>query len=391
MKKYGLIGKKLNYSYSKIIHDFLIAEYSVNATYDLIELESINKDILLEYDGLNVTIPYKEEVLQYLDDNIAKMPVNTIMKIHTQLIGYNTDIDGFEYLVKNIKIADINKVVILGSGASSKMIQAYFKDKEVIVVSRDDKVNNYQNLKNLHADLLINTTPIGVNEYASPINEEYLTNFHGIIDLNYNPINSKLALDCRKNDINFIGGLDMLLKQAVKSFQIWHGFIVDNNTYQRLKAHVLSQTQPKIALIGLSLSGKTTIIKKYHGVDLDEEIESKYQENITNMLENNVFRERETIILKELVNGNKKLVACGGGIVLKHENMELLKDYLIIHLTADIETLKERLSNEKRPLIQDEKQLIEMNNERQKLYKKYANIELNQEELEGFLNETSNH
>ncbi|MDF9867208.1 shikimate dehydrogenase [Bacilli bacterium PM5-3] len=391
MKKYGLIGKKLDYSYSKIIHDELIKSYDFQANYQLIETNSINRELLEKYDGLNITIPYKEEVLNYIDKNVDKLPCNTIVNRDNQLFAYNTDIYGFDFLVKKLGVLNIEKVVILGSGASSKLIQHYFKDKEVIVISRSSETNNYSNLKKINADLLVNATPVGMNEYISPINEEYLSNFKAVIDLNYNPINSKLALDCAKHNITFVGGIDMLLVQAIKSFELWHNVIVNRFDAKKIKLKLLAKINQKIAFVGLSLSGKTTLVKKYNGIDLDEAIEKKYNEDIDKMIDNGNFRKRETSVLKELVNENYQLIACGGGIVLNHENMELLKDYLIVHLQVDIDVLIERFISNPRPLIKSQKQLLMMNEKRKELYQKYADIELNKKEAEEFLDEISNH
>ena len=389
MKKYGLIGQCLDYSYSKYIHDYLIEKYDLEASYDLIEVANLNRALLLKYDGLGITIPYKETVLEFLDENKDNLVCNTIVNKDGYLEGYNTDLVGFAYLVKKLNLRKIEKIVILGSGATSKLVQHYFKDKETIIISRSGPIT-YDNLKELKADLLVNTTPVGMKENVSLLNEAYLSNYSGIIDLNYNPINSKLALDCAKQDIPFIGGLDMLLKQALKQFELWHGIKTNIFEYKEVKMMVLSKIKPKVALIGLSLSGKTTLVKKYGGIDLDEAIEAKYQESITKMLTDKTFRLRETIALEEVVNKDNQLIACGGGIMLDHKNMELLKDYLIIHLDIDFNVLIDRLDNNQRPLIKSETDLLFMKQSREKLYRKYANIEMDQDEIEVFLNEISN-
>jgi shikimate dehydrogenase len=392
MKHYGLIGKKLSYSYSKLIHDYLIKEFKLEAKYELVETAILSRQLLEGYDGLNVTIPYKEAVLSYLDSNDDKMPVNTIVNHKGKLYGYNTDIDGFTYLLNklNLNIEEVTSVVVLGSGASSKMIQQYFKDKKVVVISRKDKYFNYDLIPNLKADLLINATPVGMNEERSPITERYLTNFKAVIDLNYNPMNSKLALASRKHNLEFIGGLDMLIVQALKAFELWHEIKVSNELIGKVRKYLLTKIQPKVAIIGLSLSGKSTIVRKFQGLDLDDYLEEENRQTIAEMIENQTFRDKETIALAEAIDNGSQLIACGGGIILKHENMELLKDYLIIHLKEDINVLIERLNNEVRPLLKDKTDLIEMAESRRNSYSKYANLELNYTELEDFLNEVSN-
>ncbi|MGL4383171.1 MAG: shikimate dehydrogenase family protein, partial [Bacilli bacterium] len=190
MKKYALIGSNLSYSMSKVIHDYLINYYNVAARYYLIPQPQLDLKVIKEYEGLNITIPFKEEIIGFLNESYLPFPsCNTIVyeKEKDNMIGYNTDIDGFEYLVAALALPHINKVVILGSGATAKMVQYYFSNCEVITISRNDQVFNYEYLNNVQADLLVNTTPVGMQSFVSPIKEELLLNYQGVIDLNYNP------------------------------------------------------------------------------------------------------------------------------------------------------------------------------------------------------------
>ncbi len=391
MKKFGLIGKNLTYSHSKYIHEFFIEQYKVAATYDLIQQEEFDSSTLDQYDGLNITIPYKQDVIKYLDVNNASIAaINTIMNKEGILSGYNTDILGFALLVDKLKLDDIKKVVILGGGATSLMVKEYFKSQEVVVISRKDKTYNYEYLTNIQADLLVNTTPVGMNEFKSPIKEELLVNYRGVIDLNYNPFNSKLSLDCKKYDIKFINGLYMLIKQAAKSFEIWNDLKISDDIIEKLYLKLLFKTNKKVALIGMPLSGKTTLTKRYRGYDLDKEIEKEYNEKIPMMLENNTFRDRESFVLKKMVNQQVPLLALGGGCILKHSNIELLKDYLLVYLKVDLTILKGRLAKSYRPLLKSEKDLEDTFKKRKPLYEKYANVIVDRRELEELLNENRN-
>lgn len=388
MKKFGLIGKNLQYSHSKFIHEFFIDYFKIKATYDLIEQEEFDASILKDYDGLNITIPYKQDVIKYLDTNNAPIKaVNTIMNQDGLLSGYNTDIDGFALLVDKLKLENIQKIVVLGSGATSLMVKEYFKKQEVIVISRKDKIYNYEYLTNIQADLLVNTTPVGMSEFKSCLKEELLVNYRGVIDLNYNPFNSKLSLDCKKYDVKFINGLFMLIKQAAKSFEIWNDLEIDDEIIEKIYLKLLFKTNKKIALIGMPLSGKTTLTKRYQGYDLDQEIKETYNEEISVMLENNTFRNRESLVLEKMVNQQVSLLALGGGCILKYSNIELLKDYLLVYLKVDLATLKERLTKSYRPLLKSEKDLEEAFKKRKSLYEKYANVIVNAQELEELLNE----
>lgn len=391
MKKYGLVGKNLKYSHSKFIHEYLIDYYNIDATYDLIEIPAFNKDVLYRYDGLNITIPYKQDVIEFLDLNKSKInAINTILNIDNKLTGYNTDIDGFALLVEKLALNDIKKIVILGSGATSLMVKEYFKNKEIVVVSRSSDLYNYENIDNLSADLLVNTTPVGMSEYVSPVDEKLLINYRGVIDLNYNPFNSKLSNDCKKNNVKFINGLYMLIKQACNAFEIWHDLKIENNLIEKIYNKLLFKNNKKIALMGMPLSGKTRITRKYDGCDLDEEIISTFNESIEQMLKNNTFRDRETIVLEKLVKDNKSLIALGGGCILKHQNVEILKDYLLVYLKVDLEVLFKRLEFSHRPLLKSKEDLKKTYENRKDLYNKYANVILTKNDLEELLNENRN-
>lgn len=389
VKKYALIGQNINYSYSKLIHDYLINHYNLAATYELVNVNELDEALLTQYDGCNITIPFKETVLAYAQARSGLGMINTIVKKNDKLHGYNTDLEGFVYLLNNSKLhkmlKELKTIVILGNGATSKMIQAYFKDKMIKVVSRTQTAYNYAMLDTLKADLLINTTPVGMNEDKSLVADHQLYQFKAVIDLNYNPLNSKLKRQANEAKIPFVNGLDMLLVQALKAFELWHG-INAMGLLETIKKEVLLQSQKKLALIGFSLSGKTTLIKRYHGVDLDELIALEYGP-IATLLKQRRFRERESQVLKEVVVKDTKLLACGGGIVLDANNMQLLRDYLIIYVKESKSVIKQRLARNERPLLKNKEDFNKMYYQRRKLYERYANITLNYEESEAFINE----
>lgn len=382
MKRYGLIGKKLSYSFSKIIHEYLFQLYDIQASYELIEINAPSKKFLLQYDGLNVTIPFKEEVLQYLDMPHGLRTCNTIKNDNEKLSGYDTDTQGFAYLVQKLGVTNIQRITILGSGAMSKMIQAYFSDKDITVISRTAAYDNYQHIAEFSGDLLINATPIGMGEYESPVTSEVIQNYRGVIDLNYNPIHSALKRESEQAQVPFINGLYMLVVQAIRAFEIWEQLTVSQHYVDEIYHYLLLKIAPKVAIIGMSLSGKTTFITKYQGIDLDQAIIDENQASIASMIEEGTFRSHETSSLKKLVAQQTPLIALGGGAILKSENMDCLKDYVIVHLHENLATLKQRATYNFRPLIKSATDVEKLYNDRINLYRQYAMIELSGIELD---------
>lgn len=389
MKKYGLIGSNLSYSYSKFIHEYLIKAYFIHATYDLIEVDFVNKTLLKEYDGLNITIPYKEDVIDLIDINNSFGPVNTIKNCNNLLEGYNTDILGFKLLVEKINLDNIESVVVLGSGATSKMVQHYFEDINVVVLSRSDAIYNYNMLDDIKADLVVNTTPVGMDSYESILSDSQVKQFKGIIDLNYNPLNSKLCNLARVSDVKYINGLYMLIEQAIKAFELWNNINVESDIIDEIYINLVLNSNSKVALIGMPLTGKTTLTMKYNGVDLDREVELYTNKKISQLIKDNTFRKYETIVAKKLVKSESKLISLGGGFILNPENLEVIKDYLIVFYDVELERLVKRYRHGLRPLLKSKQDLIDTYNTRRPLYLRYSNITLKLKELEKVLYELS--
>lgn len=230
--RYGLIGEKLGHSYSKIIHEKL-ADYN----YDLIPLtkeEFVTFMEAREFKAINVTIPYKQDVIPYVDElhPLAKEigAVNTIVNENGTLKGYNTDFYGFEYMLmhNNIKI-DGKKCLILGYGGSARTVHAVLNHmgaKEILTISRksNDQALSYEECYDKHKDaaIIVNTTPLGM--YPTYINDSPLdlTDFRqceAVIDLIYNPGKTKLTLQAATLGIQAVTGLEMLVAQAKQAIE----------------------------------------------------------------------------------------------------------------------------------------------------------------------------
>ena len=253
---FGLIGKKLGHSLSPEIHEKIFEGLNIKGNYSLYELDedSVIKGIesfkLLGYKGVNVTIPYKEEVIKALDyisedaKNIGA--VNTIAFKNGRLEGYNTDYYGFGMLLEenNIVVKD-KKIVVLGNGGASKAVIQYLKDekaKDIYLVSRrckeSEEINgvhiiNYEMLENLDGgDVIVNCTPVGMypNVKGTPVKERIIRGFNAAVDLVYNPMETEFLALGRKNGLNTANGLLMLVGQAVKAEEIWNDVSIDKDT-----------------------------------------------------------------------------------------------------------------------------------------------------------------
>ncbi len=230
MKKFGLLGEKLGHSYSKIIHEYVFKQKQMDHTYELIEVEKEQLKDTIEllkndtFSGYNVTIPYKKEVMQYLDfidpSALSIGSVNTIIFEDGLLKGYNTDYYGFINELKYYNIEVLNKdCYVLGTGGSSLAIKKGLADLggNVYSVSRtkDETTITYEELTDKKIDLLVNTTPIGMypNVDESPIDIDIASKCGYICDIIYNPKLTKL-MSYNKNSYN---GLLMLIGQALKA------------------------------------------------------------------------------------------------------------------------------------------------------------------------------
>ena len=241
MKTFGLIGKNISYSFSRTYFTEKFKKENIDAKYYNFDLEEINqfRDVIKEMpdlQGLNVTIPYKQEIITFLDDLAPEAKeigaVNTIKVNGNRLTGYNTDYIGFSESIKPLLKSHHNKALILGTGGASKAIAYAFKklDIEYKFVSRDSGKGKlgYDDLSEeiiKDHNIIINTTPVGtfpdVEEYPEfPV--ENLTKKHLVYDLIYNPEITQLLALAKKQGATVKNGLKMLELQAESAWNIWN-------------------------------------------------------------------------------------------------------------------------------------------------------------------------
>lgn len=244
--EYGLIGEKLGHSYSKEIHEML-SDY----TY---ELHPLSKDALKDFmkapafKAINVTIPYKQTVIPYLDelDENARTigAVNTIVNKNGKLYGHNTDFSGFLYMLNknNISISQ-KKCLVLGNGGAAKAVIAVLHTlnaSEILLVSRrpSETTITYQDCIKNHSDaqVIINTTPVGMypEENASPIDLTWFPQCEAVADLIYNPMETKLTAQAKSLGITGVTGLEMLVAQALYAAEFFLDTSLDKTQIDRI-------------------------------------------------------------------------------------------------------------------------------------------------------------
>lgn len=412
--EYGLIGEKLGHSFSKIVHNRL-----ANYDYELLEIKpkSLEKFIIdKNFKAINVTIPYKTDVIPFLDeiDPIAKKigAVNTVVNKNGKLFGFNTDFSGLSALIKNSGISiEGNKVLILGSGGTSKTafaVAVSMNAREILIVSRKacDGFITYDEAYKNHtdADVIINTTPCGMfpNTDKIPIDISDFTNLKLVVDVVYNPIKTALVIEAQKRGITAVGGLYMLIAQAVFAAEKFLDIQIENQKIDDIFKEILKEKQ-NIVLIGMPACGKTTIGKILSEklgktfIDTDDEIEKYANMNIPDIFKNKGeehFRNIESKVIKEISINQGFVIATGGGAILKPENVDALKQNgMIFFIDRPLELLE---TTDNRPLSSNRELLEKRYNER---YDKYissadkiikATLDVNGNSnliKEGFLNE----
>ncbi len=380
----GLLGKKLGHSYSPQIHS-LLGNYS----YGLFEKTPEELPEFLQsgsFSGLNVTIPYKKEVIPYLSElsPVARKlgAVNTVVrKEDGRLIGHNTDYFGFETMLSDARLSvSGKKVLVLGSGGASNTAVSVLQAKgaQVVVISRNGK-NNYGNLHH-HADaaVLVNTTPVGMypDVGVSPVDLDAFPQLEGVLDVVYNPARTRLLMDAEARGLITANGLKMLVGQAAESSQWFAGLHIPAERIDAVYRKIRNSME-NIILIGMPGSGKTSVGKllaELTGktfVDTDAEITKKAGKSIPEIFAEvgeSGFRVLETEVLGEVGCRSGLVIATGGGCVTRVEN------YPLLHQNGSIFCLDRALDTlpvDGRPLSQTT-DLSQMYQSRKPLYHRFA-------------------
>lgn len=390
--EYGLIGEKLGHSFSKDIHNLI-------GNYDYI-LKEIPKDELTafmtkkDFKGINVTIPYKQDVIPFLDYIDPKAEeigaVNTIVNKNGKLYGYNTDFFGLKKLIlANIIELKDKKVLILGTGGTSKTALAVVRDlgaKEIYKVSRtkSETTISYEEAceKHYDAEVILNTTPVGMfpkNE-ASPIDISGFKNLQGAVDVIYNPLRTNFILSAKNKGIKASGGLYMLVIQAVVASEFFFDTKYPESLGNSIFKKILSSKE-NIVFAGMPGCGKSTIGAEIAKALNREFIDSDaYIWQTTGLKPDQIIREKgvdafrdiEAECIKEISSKQNCVISTGGGAILREKNVKFLKQNgIIIFIDRKIENIK---PTDNRPLSNNQEKLKTLYKERYPIYKACADF-----------------
>lgn len=419
-EKYGLIGKTLVHSYSKEIHEAL-GRYQYQL-FSLAEDEMPDFINARDFRGLNVTIPYKKDVIPLCDEvtDLARGigAVNTLFWKNASgtgssesisqedkiLVGHNTDYEGFLYAASRAGIDFEGKgVLILGTGGTSLMARRAAADQnaaKIYIASRHPETDppsgseiqdagilstvSYDQLPEIadSIDVIVNTTPVGTfpNNMQQVIRLKDFPGCQAVIDVIYNPFKTALLLEAEKLGLKYTNGLPMLVAQATAAAGY---FLGTPGAFQKENQRIIKamkQQMGNIVLIGMPGTGKSLIGKLLAELtgktlqDTDAKIEEEAKMTIPEIFEKEGetgFRDRESAICKKLGKERNLIIATGGGAILRPENVDALRQNgTLVHITRSIDKLPTR----GRPLSQNIETLKKMEAQRMPLYKSAADI-----------------
>lgn len=388
-KIFGLLGRKLGHSWSVPIHTALGCE-----GYRLIELEPDELEGFLRQPnigGLNVTIPYKRDVMPFCDviDPMAQSigSVNTLTRrADGKLYAFNTDAAGFCWMAERAGISFTGKkAVILGSGGASLTAVAcarHLGAREEVVISRSGE-NNYGNLdRHADADIVVNTTPVGMypNTGAAAVDLTAFPRCSGVLDVVYNPRRTALLLQAEALGIPCSDGLPMLVAQAKAAEEHFFEKSIPDSENDRILAQ-LRQECTNIVLIGMPGCGKTTVgqalaeLTGREAIDIDQRIVERTGCSIPEIFAQGgetAFRALEREETAEAGKLSGKIILTGGGVIKDQRNYAPLhQNGRIYHLIRDLNILP----TDGRPLSQSA-DLSAMWAERAPLYARFRDMEV---------------
>ena len=411
MKRFALLGRDIQHSQAKRVH----AELG-DHEYVLIEIEK-PEDMQTyfdddRFDGFNITHPYRTAVIDYLDELSEEaertQSVNVVKRLPGgRLRGYNTDMEGFRYLVRDS--VEGRRCLILGTGGAAKSAAAVLDDmgaSEVVMVSRDPgaaagekgichPVVAYDRLAPYyHYEVIVNCTPAGSypDLGASPLAEHRVSirlfsDLELAIDLIYNPYRTKFLQDAKRlTRCNTKSGMDMMIVQAIASLDVWYDRESDPEEVALMLRNIkrkLLESQLNVVAVGLPGSGKTTIFRRYayelglKFIDTDEETEKLMGQSVADVLSDygigeEYFRAMEHEAVKNAAMTRGSVIATGGGTLLNPLNRDFLKaNGIVIYVKRPLDLL-----NIKGKPLSVNIDLTKLFNDRDRIYRRTADMVL---------------
>ncbi len=388
MKKFCLIGEKLPHTLSPLIHSHFGYEYGVEELPSADDIAAFMENC--EYDGFNVTVPYKQDIMKHLDyiDELATKigAVNTVLRKDGKWFGYNSDIYGLEYSLSKTGINLAGKTIaILGSGGTRMTAELLAKKqgaKEVVIVSRTGDINYDNFYKKYDIQVIFNTTPSGMYPHMDELafDISLIPNLEGAFDVIYNPLRTNFLLLAKKCGVVYENGLRMLVEQARVSRDIWFSQKSSTKDTERILKALVKERR-NIVLVGMPACGKSTIGRKIAAeldmpfFDADVEIEKYCGRKPSEIISSDgeaAFRKIESEVMAVLASKAGVVIATGGGAVLKEENRTvLMRTGVVFYIKRDTS----KLSTYGRPLSQGTS-LNDLFEKRKPFYEAIADFEI---------------
>lgn len=361
---FGLLGNGLEHSFSPLLHEMISAETGKAYEYVLFDKEPEELEDFIRngsWAGLNVTMPYKTEVMKYLDELSPEAEaigaVNTIVRRNGRLKGFNTDYFGFKKMLEKhgVEVSGMKCLVLGNGGASKAAVQVLFdKGAQAVNVLTHDAITEGQALKdNRDAQILVNATPVGMypDLQDSPANPGSFPRLEWAIDLVYNPLRTSFVCQAEKSLIDAVPGLDMLIYQGIYSAMLFTTLkFEDRDGMEDRIARKIRRWRENIVLIGMPGTGKTMIGQELAErlgrdfLDTDEMIELREGKTVPEIIGEygeDDFRDLEMMACAEAGQKTGMVISTGGGVVNREENYyELTRNGRIVFLEKDVKDLE---------------------------------------------------
>lgn len=418
IKKFGLMGGQLGHSLSKPIHMKLLELKGIEGSYEYFETADAGKcfaEELNELSGFNVTIPYKKEIIEYIDypdENVRLYNAcNTVSRKEDGWYGYNTDVDGFLYTmeVNGVSLCG-SRVLVTGAGGVSHMLatESARRGAEVVLLSRNEEkgiaLSDFVKEKTgrevkLYSgedkfDILLQGTPAGMypSFYGSAVELELVRNIGFVFDMIYNPEKTLVMKVAELFGNKSASGLSMLVCQAAKAQEKFLGVSFTRQEIRLVENYIRSFLKPavldfNVILTGMPGCGKSSAGKKLafllgaEFVDSDDEIEKETGMKIPEIFEKygeDYFRKAESDIIKKLLAQRGRVISTGGGLPVYNNIKELKREGdITVYMETPFEILAKRLENDiSRPLLSENavEKLAKLEKERVPVYESSADI-----------------